>query len=119
MRTTARRWRWSPGARDNRAILSKLDLCATEATGARLEEEIGLLATRLKSGPMGGDQQVGAKIAAGELNGVIFLWDPLLPHPHDVDLKALLRIAVVYDVPLACNLASASLMSVAFDDRAE
>jgi methylglyoxal synthase len=108
--------RW---ARDHLDILKKLDLFATEATGARLEAEVGLDVTRLKSGPMGGDQQIGAKIAAGEIDGIIFLWDPLLPHSHDADLKALLRVAVVYDVLIACNLASARLMMSAFEDDAE
>ncbi len=103
--------RW---ARDHLDLLRRLDLYATEATGARLEMECGLAVTRLRSGPMGGDQQIGAKITAGEIDGIVFLWDPLLPHSHDADLHALLRIAVVYDVPLACNLASARVMIRAF-----
>ncbi len=99
--------RW---ARDNVETLKTLDLLATDATAARLQADVGLDVTRCKSGPLGGDQQIGARIAEGAVSFVIFLWDPLLPHSHDADCKALLRIAVVYDVPIACNLASATLM---------
>jgi len=99
--------RW---ARDRIDLLERFDLLATEATGVRLERDVGLAVTRLKSGPMGGDQQIAARIVEGDLDFVIFLWDPLLAHSHDADLKALVRIAVVYDIPIACNLASASLM---------
>ena len=94
-------------ARKHKSELSQFNLFATGTTGKRLEEEVGLSVTRFKSGPLGGDQQIGAGIAEGNIHCVIFFWDPLAPHPHDVDVKALLRIAVVYDIPMACNKTTA------------
>ena len=97
-------------ARRHAAILKRHDLCATGTTGKRVEEETGLKVSRFLSGPLGGDQQVGAHIAEGAIDLVIFFWDPLEPQPHDVDVKALLRIAVLKNVPIANNLATADLL---------
>ena len=94
----------------NRAILEKHDLVATATTGRLLADDLGLTVTRLRSGPLGGDQQIGARIADGLIDLLVFLWDPMAPHPHDSDVKALLRLAVVWNVPVACNRASANYM---------
>lgn len=94
-------------AKFNRDLLAEHELFGTGTTGRMVAKECDLKVHCFKSGPLGGDQQVGAKIAEGELDFVIFFWDPLSPQPHDVDVKALLRIAVVYNVPIACNRSSA------------
>jgi methylglyoxal synthase len=96
--------------RYNRDTLAGHELFATGTTGALLAEALDLTVHRFLSGPLGGDQQVGAAIAEGRIDFVVFFWDPLEPHPHDVDVKALLRIAVVYDVPIACNRATADFV---------
>jgi methylglyoxal synthase len=95
----------------HRAQLARCDLYATGTTGSRILERCPELdITRFKSGPLGGDQQIGALIAEGRLDGLVFFVDPLSPHPHDVDVKALTRLALVYDIPMACNPSTADLV---------
>ncbi|MDR2620414.1 MAG: methylglyoxal synthase [Propionibacteriaceae bacterium] len=94
----------------NKKTLSRHDLIATGTTGAIIEQETGLSVERLLSGPKGGDQQVGAMIAVQHLDVLFFFWDPESPQPHDPDVKALLRLATLWNIPYACNVATADLI---------
>ena len=91
----------------NKTTLEKYDLCGTGTMAKLIAEATDLSVKRYLSGPLGGDQQIGAKVAEGKIDMVIFFWDPLEAQPHDPDVKALLRIANVYDIPIATNRATA------------
>lgn len=105
-----KKWDLVQWAKYNRDLLAQHDVFATGTTGRVLEDQLGFRITKLQSGPLGGDQQIGSKIADSLIDFLIFFWDPLEPQPHDPDVKALLRMAVVWNIPVACNRASADFM---------
>jgi len=97
-------------AKFNRDLLAQHQVYSTGTTGKLLEQELDIGIIKLQSGPLGEDQQIGAKVAELDIDFLIFFWDPLEPLPHDADVKALLRLAVVWNIPVACNRASADFM---------
>ncbi|MFW7379457.1 MAG: methylglyoxal synthase [Oligoflexus sp.] len=97
-------------AKKHRSHLAAFRLVTTGTTGMLLEKVLGVSVTRYQSGPLGGDQQIGAQIVEGNIDGIIFFWDPLAAMPHDPDVRALLRLATLWNIPMACNEASADFI---------
>jgi len=105
LKTTLTQW-----CEQHREALSAHHLFATGTSGTYVEKTAGLSVTKLISGPLGGDQQIGSRISEGQIDLLIFFWDPFEPMPHDPDVKALLRIAAVWNIPVACNFATADML---------